>query len=614
MGVSSRQDAIKKADLFSEFFRLGHKFVPRSVYSKLVPLDIIGELRETQRKIVWQDMLGVTEKKQSVIYVDYRKNTPANADLMRRMNRLIDPIIAEQCNALKYNIPFSEKQYSLKYWRNTLSDLVVGGRFMCCDKNLGVRFVEMSTYIELAKKEKLNYEILPDISQSVEVVERIEIDKMIFNLRRITETINDLVSTQKKQPRVQRTTECLAQIASYITFTVANDPSRYKLPRLRMTLKIHKIIPFGALIPTRPIVPNCGLPNFGIAKWLGCFMAKLARQIPWNLESTNQFQEWLSDRCRGPRVRTYDFSNLYGNEPILQTIELFNVALDIMKWTFDDPTLKTTFDALMVYVNVPENIGAVGVIGKRAKLIIVLLYECVRMTIAQLDMGAEIILVATAKFLAMGCPPVAPLSIISLAFLEYNTHGPARCTSGMRRLIDDIVVDHDIISETQLRSAYPSYLTLNESDRNHFLDLSFSWNGICFKTWPYIKPHATIPLSFFSQHPPHTLRSAAKNELKRMIDRTSLVDARAGWVYYWYARYQHAQYPDALLHKIFMEVLNDVKIVRLDRERGINHIELWRGFRTQSDKRVTKATGRVTSTAWGVDNSLLSIALKAHLK
>jgi len=56
-------------------------------------------------------------------------------------------------------------------------------------------------------------------------------------------------------------------------------------------------------------------------------------------------------------------------------------------------------------------------------------------------------IVATEMFLAMGCPSVAPLSIIKpSAYLESKHVGYTKCTKGLRRIINDIVlvVDHNI--------------------------------------------------------------------------------------------------------------------------------------------------------------------------
>ena len=87
---------------------------------------------------------------------------------------------------------------------------------------------------------------------------------------------------------------------------------------------------------------------------------------------------------------------------------------------------------------------------KSARLIVLLVAEGIRGTIATLDLGDEERIIGTNRFLAMGCPPVAPLSIITLAYLEIKQHGKQKCELGMRRLIDDIIVDLNVISEKSL--------------------------------------------------------------------------------------------------------------------------------------------------------------------
>ena len=88
----------------------------------------------------------------------------------------------------------------------------------------------------------------------------------------------------------------------------------------------------------------------------------------------------------------------------------------------------------------------------------------------------------------MGCPPVAPLSIITLAYLEQKTFGLENCKRGLRRLIDDIIVDLSIVNESQLRSAYPSYLELNQGDRGHFLDVQYVLGWKRIYAFPIHKP------------------------------------------------------------------------------------------------------------------------------
>jgi hypothetical protein len=555
-------------------------------------------------------------------YVKYKKGTMPNEGLMRRQDRVFNEICCSEAHSIALNQEWHEKEYSASFWKNTLGRLVRGGRFLACDKNLGVKFVELEIYKQLAHEQLQNYEkAYLWKEEHRQGYEDGILDGMVARVKNIAIIIAGAASTialeresKRKKLTLQDTEEmkCLDQVSKYLMFTVEGKYSNFKIPKLRMLLKVHKAVKEGALCPTRPIVPNCGLPNYGMGKWIGSFMAKMARQIPWNLESTKQFQLWLTDRSRGPRVRTYDFTNLYGNEPVKDTLVLFAQALEEMKWVFDDPALQVTMEAMLRIVRVPDNLQPL--IGIRARVILVIVAELVQQTIAQLDLGDEVVTVTTSMFLAMGCPPVAPLSIITLGYLEREKIGLDRCTRGMRRLIDDIVVDHDIISETELRSIYPRYLTLNNAESTQFLDVAFSWNGEKFLTWPYIKLHATIPLNIMSQHPPHTLRSAAKNELIRILGLTNMGSVTDAWVEFWWTKYSLAGYTTKMLGRILREVIADVPTEREKCERGVNHVETWRGVKTSSAKLIAKSANRVCSTAWSVEPTLMSMALKAHMR
>ena len=606
------------SELILVFFSLGHKFVPRSKFTERVPLQLLKELRETQRKVVWQDVCGRMGAGSK--YVVYRKGTQPEDALMRRQDRVFNEIACSQAYNIALHQEWHCREHDASFWRRTLSRLVKGGRFLACDKNLGVKLVDIEMYKRLAKDQLQNYE---DAYLWPTEHEKGYVDGILSEMvARVKEIANAIIGAAHTEARMKKQTAkdreenlCLKQLAEYLMFTVEAGGDSFRIPRLRMLLKVHKVVGAGMLCPTRPIVPNCGLPNYGMGKWLGSFMAKMARQIPWNLESTKQFQTWLTDRSRGPRVRTFDFTNLYGNEPVRETLALFARAVEEISWVFDDPHLRTTMEALRKIVLVPD--GLQPLIGNRARLIVVMVAELVHQTIAQLDLGDDIVTVMTSKFLAMGCPPVAPLSIITLGYLERERLGSERCTKGMRRLIDDIVVDEDIISEVELRSIYPKYLTLNVAEIDHFLDVAFSWNSQKFLTWPYIKLHATIPLNFASNHPPHTLRASAKNELLRILSLTNMCSVMDCWVEFWWTKYVLAGYPTELLGRMLREVVSHVPLGedgKEERERGINHVETWRGVRTNSASLIAKSASMVVSTAWSVQPTLMSMALKAHMR
>ena len=573
-------------------------------------------------------------------------------------------ILKLTCDKLKYvsdNV-LVKKKYTLEHWRRSFKDITVNGRFMQCDKNLGVRFVTFDYYNRLAEKELLNYEtiitdrtprqILLFQQRCLAIIAgciRSEAEKPILHYNRhsqmfftnnVTTHCVDLVGL--KTDRVDRVSGIvhdintppdrlsaqnsfdmganrtvegnvfLGQLADHIVSTSFGDIDQFKLPQLRMTLKIHKPEKNG-LIPTRPIIPTCCLPNFVIGQWLGSFMARMARTIPWNLENSDDFQTWITDRRRGPRVASFDFSNLYGTEPVKETLCLFDHALKEMSWKFTDPNDTIIFESLSTTVKVPHETGLIALVGEYTSVFILVLAELIRNTIAELDVNGSNVTVCTSNFLAMGCPPVAPLSIITLAYLEAKVIGFDRCTLGMKRYIDDVIIDKDLITEELLRSTYPGYLTLNYADNNHYLDVAFDWNGMHFVTWPYVKEFAVIPLNYFSNHPAHTIRAAAKNELIRLMKRTTLHSAKPDWVEFWYTKYSLACYPENELRCILKEVIAGTRMVRSKQERGINHVEQWHGTHTHNDAEFSTSTGITTATAWKAGSSLLSIALKAHI-
>ena len=551
-------------------------------------------------------------------YFIRRKGTPAPAvavaQFQDHVNRAVDNASTLLCNSLDTVRPL--KMLTNGYWKLAFESLADKGRFLACDKNLGVRFVSKEYYAKLADIERRNYE------HNFHGITSASIIKNMLSMAGVIATVIHISAIApnhlEKKTRFNRESDhdiakrvIRSQLAVFIRESISLPFATYKLPLLRMTLKVHKPLKNG-LIPTRPIIPTCGLPNFAYGQWLGKFLAKMARQIPWNLECTKDFQSWLAQPLRSKNVTTFDFSNLYGSEPVRQTLCLFASAIEEMPWKFEDKDDALIFESLRKIVAVPPDLGFEELIGSKTSILMLLLTEQIRCTIAELDLGDETIIVATDSFLAMGCPPVAPLSIISLGYLEFKAFGFDRCTAGMKRYIDDIALDTDIISELELRSIYPDYLTLNGAGNEHFLDVSFKWSHSNFETWPYIKEFATIPLSYLSAHPYHTIRAAAKNELNRLMSLTSMNACKSAWAEYWFNKYTLARYPKGVLKCILQEVINGTAHIREKSTRGINHVETWRGVKTCFSHDATLYTKRKISSAWKVDNSLLSIALKAH--
>ena len=585
-------------------------------------------MHETQRKIAWNIAMLNMPSKPGPIYFRHHKGTPAPPQTFARVQLRTKNVEITVDNILKkvsHHVTPKEI-YTTKFWRNAFGDITAEGRFLACDKNLGVKYVSNAYYNALAHIEASNYETRITDVHPTEILGNMRI-RLLTIADAIIDTANkpiihysqhSLWFLQHENAHIESnnstdTNVFLTQLASYIKETCCGDLERFKLPALRMTLKIHKPLKNG-LVPTRPIIPTCGLPNFVVGQWLGRFMARMARLIPWNLECSEDFITFITDQNRSPRVASFDFSNLYGSEPVQNTLSLFECAINELTWQFDDPADAKIFTALRTIVTVPPSSGLIDLIGNNASIFLLLLADQVQHTYATLEIDGSENILRTSNFLAMGCPPVAPLSIITLAYLEIRHIGKDLCSRGMKRYIDDIIIDTTIISEELLRSAYPSYLTLNCADNHHFLDVTFFHNGSIHVTWPYVKEFAVVPLCFFSTHPSHTIRAAAKNELVRLMNRTTLIEARPHWAEFWYTKYTLAKYPSNMLRNMIKEVVSDTKIIRDPLPRGINHVETWRGSNTGSGKSFTTTAGTNVSVAWKSAPSLLSIAIKAHVK
>ena len=559
---------------------------------------------------------GMFKPPPGIRYVVFNKMTMPPTQCMRTWQFLFKEITVAGAKVIWKHRADYEEVHSQPFWRKNLKQLCRNGRFLACDKNQGVRFVDHETYKKIAAREYGNYELHPDATgKEMEKLANAMLDKLKGNLKFLAVTIQTAAIKKTITYHDNEQNRMLKQLAEFVAWTASKPTELFRLPALRMLLKVHKVIKAGALCPTRPIVPACGLPSYPMGQWLGAFMARMAKQIKWNLQSTEQFLSFITDPSRSSRVRCYDFTNLYGSEPVKETINLFVRAIEELAWIFEDPNDDIIFKALMRHVIIPDGMELDEIIGRKStRLIVLLVAECIRGTLATLDLGDEEKIIGTNRFLAMGCPPVAPLSIITLAYLEVKQHGREKCEIGMRRLIDDIIVDLDIISETNLYAAYSkhSYLELNVADYDHFLDVRFTWNGERHITYPYIKEFAVVPLNYFSNHPQHTIRAAAKNELRRLMGLINIDSAKPDWVEYWHTKYSMAQYPSNILRNILLEVISGTRLLREKEERGVNNIETWRGAHTGVDKSLTKETGFKVDTAWKVSTTLMSMALKMH--
>jgi len=589
---------------------LGHRFIPHTP-----PRVNNKELEETRRKLAWKSYFEQAEHSEREHLIKYSRNPPAPESFELQFNNAISKAKDFHDNVCeRYQKQRTVHEvYKISFWKRELEALCQdGSRFLQCDKNLGVRRVDATTYKRLAERELKNYEATNEASDEIKG-EAIKED--ISQLLRVAQTLKLtlLHVTRNSDKEEIRKKVFLHDLSEFIIASITDERKDFKFPQLRLLLKIHKPAKRDGLLQTRPIVPNYCLPTYEIAKWLGRFMAKMAKQIPWNLESTQHFLTFITDPDRSKNTKTFDFTNLYGTEPVKETLNLFFSALFEMEWKFgiDDQCI---FDALMVEVDCPEDIYLKMYFPYKTCVFMLLLAECIHCTMAELDMGDKKRIVATEKFLAMGCPPVAPLSIITLAYLESKHIGYAKCAKGLRRLIDDIVVDQDVIDEHTLRSAYPPYLELNHGDPNHFLDVQFTWVGGKYVHYPYIKPYTTVPLNINSCHPWHILRAAAKNELSRMIRLCSETTFIPAWTKYWRTKYSLAGYSIEFLRTLEKEVAASQPHEKRMRESHVNHIETWRGTETGTARVIQIATGKRISKTWKVERSLLSLALKAHVE
>jgi len=591
---------------------LGHRFIPHPLSKNKNLID--SEFNETHRKLSWKLFFDQKPTEEQIRYVRYIKGSwPAEV----YSNQLLSAIEkAKELHSIildRYaNLERPQKQFTEKYWKSLLASMTTDSRFLQCDKNLGIRSISEDEYVRLAARESRNYRYIEDISS---VNEGMCLLTLRFSV--VAACISSAIKPTSKEYSAEHR-KVLQEIASFMHFTLESG-KEFSFPKLRMLIKVHKPRKADGLYATRPIIPNFGLPSYGLAKWLGAFMARMAKTIPWNLESTDHFLSFILNTERSPNIASFDFTNLYGNEPVEETLSLFFSAL--LEWDWKERLLsesdKIIFEALMVPISVPDDLVYQHVFRSSVNytnVFCLLVAECIVHTIAELDMGrGKKIIVITDEFLAMGCPPVAPLSVITLAYLESQKIGYDKCVKGMRRLIDDIIIDENIIPEELLRSAYPDYLELNYSERGHFLDVSYAWIGDRFMTFPFIKPHTTIPLNINSCHPFHVLRAAAKNELVRILKLCSENENKKAWSEFWRAKYYAAGYNIRMLFRIEAEVSSQTIRMKCSKAvREVNHIETFIGTETKTGRSLSFLTKRKVSQTWRVGPSLLSMALKAH--
>jgi hypothetical protein len=235
---------------------------------------------------------------------------------------------------------------------------------------------------------------------------------------------------------------------------------------------------------------------------------------------------------------------------------------------------------MMAKTIVPENLKNLLGRYEATTLTIVTAYT-IKKTYAVIQTDTtEFELLETVASLSMGAPAVAPMSNITLAFIECKKLGWETANKYMRRLIDDIVINTDHIDPDKLKSMYPRYLTLNDGTPNVYLDVQFNWDNHRgkFVTYPYIKPFGIIPLNWESNHPIHTKTAIAKNELRRLWRLCSEDHYREDWTEYWRTKFLKADYPAKTLRKIQKDLENGEGTWTRKREENLMiHMAKWRG-------------------------------------
>jgi len=490
-------------------------------------------------------------------------------------------------------------------------------RYIQFDKNLGGTLLKKEDYFHLNRKEVANYEDKFIYDPQNRSFERIchELHSQLLILKRIIE---------QHTIRYQLKSSSFKRVYQEIIDLIPNVLSTCDLPKMKVLAKVHKNKDPDGSYKTRPIIPNCCLSDYSLSKFAGYFIARFQKHIPWVLGNSTEFRTWLLKDSRG-QTASFDFTNLYGSEPVAETISIFEEAMQgfakegfFTKATVEDNSLLSTllWDSSLDPITQQYLKGTIFE-NKNLSLLSVITYFLVSKTICYLETNDnEFTIVRTTKFLAMGSPPVAPVSNITLAWLEFKKLGLTKCTTGIKRLIDDVIIDTSIVTEQELRSVYPNYLTLNSADNSHFLDVSFLKCVNGYITWPFVKPFESIPLNIHSFHPSHTKTAAAIGELHRLLNLCSLTDMKQDWIEFWKNKYGNAGYDVDKLLKSYVN--QKPRSSRLLQKRI--HIESWKGFKTCSNTLLKMVIRHENScfpktrtltpdymTAWTQQNSLQSL-------
>jgi hypothetical protein len=328
---------------------------------------------------------------------------------------------------------------------------------------------------------------------------------------------------------------------------------------------------------------------------------------------------WLKCKPRSEKIKTYDFTNLFGNEPVRETLEIFVECVRTTDANFSNSKDQKIWGYLMDERSIPNFLLHIFPRERGIPLIAILTATSVMETFMVSDSSIGQIICSTSEFLAMGTPPVAPLSNITLAYLEKKQIPEWKLLNGMRRLIDDIAIDERAISEVTLRSVYPNYLTLNSSHDDHFLDVSFKYVGKeqVFATWPYIKPYPTLPLNYLSFHPRSVIGAVPTNELRRLMMICSDPEMRIDWINFWYHKFHLAGYPDHALRRSLNAMKKGFhckKIRPAPTTDTIYHVEEFRGYRSEAQENLKVCEKLDFRTCYTVAPTLRELCIKSCIR
>lgn len=553
--------------------------------------NILPEIKETLRKIGWQLIIGNSTDNRRI---KFNKKTPLPDKKTYWFNSMCTNIFEELKNiAIQQSNEYSTNciLLSKKIWLKIFEYIKPHGKLMQCDKNLGVKFITNNMYTKLADKECKKYIVKPYTHKDEHDILHKEFQLLMY-------VYNRLLS---KTPYCFVTYE--NELKEYIVHDVKNK--HCFLPKLRLLLKIHKA-QCESLYQTRPIIPTCSLPTYILSKWAGEVLAIVQNKIPWILQDTNQFLNWLTSGSLSQNIKTFDFTNLYGNEPVKETLNLLKEAIIHLPFTINKDE-QEMWNTCMKLIDTPHELKHL-ITDNRTTILLLSACITIRHTYAICELNdTQNVILYTDKFLAMGSCPVAPISNITLAYLEYKKLGN-KVFKGMRRLIDDITIDLSVITENELRSCYPQYLQLNEADNDHFLDVNMWFDSIQWQHSPYIKPFNIIPLNWDSGHTLHTKKAIALNELLRLCKLCSVKEERLIWTEFWYNKFIKANYPTNVLLKIIQKVTLSGKKNRSQQPNNFWHVETWYNTDIRTADIISKHTNTNVKTAWKGSKALNALA------